>query len=129
IPVVSHLVDKSEPLPFGVGKIDAADAARIGWLVVEPIEGECVDALRTFAGLPASNGLGAAPAGGGVSAVEFGRHRVVDVRGTASTERIVGAAGQEHVVTFLDPRDVDSGFAGERGHDDNNGNRPSSSPR
>ena len=129
VPVVSQLVDEAEPLPFGVGEIDAGHAARIGRLVIDAVEGECVDALRTFAVLPASGGLGVAPACGGIGAVELGRHRAIDVRRQAADQRIVGAAGQEDVVAFLDPRHIDGGFADERGQDDDDGNRPRPSPR
>src|SRR3982751_6422434 len=72
VPVVSHLVDEAEPLPFGVGEIDAADAARIGRSVIDAVEGECVNTLRTFAGRPASSRLGVASACGGIGTVEFG---------------------------------------------------------
>src|SRR4029079_15307951 len=68
VPVVSNLIDEAEALPFGVGKIDADDAARVGRLVIDAVEGERVDALRPFAGLPASYGLSVAPACGGIRA-------------------------------------------------------------
>ena len=54
IPVVGQLIDEAEPLPFGIGKIDAGHAAGIGRLVVDAVEGERVDALRP-ARCPASN--------------------------------------------------------------------------
>src|SRR4051812_13587690 len=73
VPVVSHIVDEAEPLPFGVREIDAADAARIGRLVIDAVEGECVDTLWTFAGRPAPGRLGVASACGRIGAVEFGR--------------------------------------------------------
>ena len=125
VPVVGKLVDEAEPLPFGDrrnrcrsrgGNRPACHRCRRRRMRKRVSDVRCPASRRAC---PACTGCQR------IGAVEFGRHRAIDIGRQSRDERIVGASGQENIVAFLDPRHVDGGFCRDRGQDDDDRGRPS----